>query len=158
MRPRGALTALLVSAALLLGQGGPVARSVTAAFSEEGLRLELAADRAVYRVGEPVELTLAATNSGSAPVTLTAPSSQLYDFAILNDSGAVWRWSRGRMFLTVLTPLTIRPGEVRTFKEKWDQRDQSGRQVGPGDYVVEGLLIGGKEAGLGPERFRITIR
>ena len=131
------------------------------ASAEEGrsaLRLELAADRAVYRAGELVELTLAATNSGSAPVTLTAPSSQLYDFVVLQNSLEVWRWSRGRMFLTVLTPLTIRPGETRRFKEKWDQRDQAGRPVGPGDYVVEGILIGGKETGLNPERLPITIR
>ena len=122
------------------------------------LRLELGADRTVYATGEPVRLTLAVTNAGPAPVTFTAPSSQLYDFTVLKDGTEVWRWSAGRMFLTVLTDLTIQPGETRAFTEAWDQRDQEGRPAGPGEYVIVGILIGGERAGLGPARLSITIR
>jgi len=126
--------------------------------SRPGLRLVLTTDRAVYARGEPVELTLAVTNPGPDPVTLTAPSSQLYDFAVLRDGTEVWRWSAGRMFLTVLTDLTVPPGGTRAFTETWDQRDRDGRPVGPCGYVVVGVLIGGEQVGLGPGRVSITIR
>ncbi len=135
--------------------------SLTTAFAQErqtGLRLVLSADRTVYARGEPVELTLSVTNPGPTPITLTAPSSQRYDFTVLKDGTEVWRWSAGRMFLTVLTDLTIPPGETRAFTETWDQRDQSGRPVSPGEYVVVGVLIGGEPVGLTPKRVRITIR
>lgn len=139
------LSALFVSIALPLE--GPVA-----------LRLELRADRAVYAVGQALQLTLAVTNPGPAPISLAAPSSQLYDFAVLKDGSEVWRWSADKMFLTVLTQFTISPGETRTFTERWDQRDRDGRPVAPGDYEVVGSLIGGEHVGLTPTRLRITIR
>lgn len=122
------------------------------------LRLELRADRTVYSTGEPVRLTFAVTNPGPAPVTFTAPSSQLYDFAVLKGGTEVWRWSAGRMFLTVLTDLTVPPGETRAFTETWDQRDRDGRPVGPGEYVVVGVIVGSEQSGLAPQRLSITIR
>ena len=134
---------------------------VGTAFAGEGpaaLRLDLRADRPIYAVGQPVQLTLAVTNPGLAPISLTAPSSQLYDFAVLRDGSEVWRWSADKMFLTVLTQLTISPGETRTFTERWDQRDRDGRPVDPGHYEVLGILTGGEQVGLVPGRVRITIR
>lgn len=122
------------------------------------LELVLSADRTVYAPGEPVELTLAVANPGSTSLTLTAPSSQRYDFTVLKDAAEIWRWSAGRMFLTVLTDLTIPPGETRAFTEVWDQRDLNGNPVGPGEYLVVGTLIGGQQVGLTPQRLRITIR
>jgi hypothetical protein len=122
------------------------------------LRLELRVNRAVYACGEPIELTLAVTNAGPAPVVLVVPSSQLYDFAVLKNDVEVWRWSAGGMFLTVLTPLQIPPGQTREFTESWDQRDRDGRQVGSGDYLVIGILAGGDRVGLNPQRHQITIR
>jgi len=148
----------ILPAAFLLGCGATAPREPSPAGEGTALRLVLRADRSVYALGAPVTLTLAVTNPGPAPVTLTAPSSQLYDFAVLRDGAEVWRWSAGRMFLAVLTDLTIRPGETRAFTEVWDQRDRDGRPVGPGDYVVVGRLIGGERLGLAPERLRIAIR
>jgi hypothetical protein len=54
--------------------------SATAASAGEGptaLRLELRTDRAVYAVGEPVELTLAATNPGLGAIAVLSPSSPI---------------------------------------------------------------------------------
>lgn len=149
---------ILLLLPLSLGCGAPILAKGSAQERPAGLRLVLSADRTVYARGEPVELTLAVTNPGPTPITLTAPSSQRYDFTVLKDGAAIWRWSAGRMFLTVLTDLTIPPGETRAFTETWDQRDQSGQPVGPGEYVVVGTLIGGERVGLTLQRLRITIR
>jgi hypothetical protein len=140
---------------------GRPTESATAAFAGEGptaLRLELRTDRAVYAVGEPVELTLAATNPGLGAIAVLSPSSQLYDFTVLKEGAEVWRWSAGRMFLAVLTPLTIPPGRTRAFTETWDQRDRNGRPVPPGEYVAVGILIGGKPQEFVSQPRRITIR
>ncbi len=150
-----------LSAALLGCTALPRNGSRVATLSQEGrgaLRLDLRADRAVYAVGEPITLTLAVTNPGADPVTLTAPSSQLYDFIVLREGREIWRWSAGQMFLTVLTPLTIAPGQTRAFTETWDQRDRNGQPVTPGDYVIVGELPGGERIGLTPQEVRITIR
>lgn len=123
-----------------------------------GLRLELRAGRDTYRAGDPVELTLTVTNSTADPVVLTAPSSQLYDFAVIQGGREVWRWSAGRMFMALVTPLEIAPGQARVFTEVWDQRDRDGQPVAPGYYVVQGVLIGGEGVGLSPQRVSIRIR
>lgn len=152
---------ILLVPPLLLGCGRPILAEGSRTTAKEGpppLRLILSTDRSVYARGEPVRLTLAVTNPGPDPVTLTAPSSQLYDFAVLRDGTEVWRWSAGRMFLTVLTDLTIPAGDTRVFAEVWSQRDLNGRPVGPGEYVVVGTLIADRRVGLPPQRLRITIR
>lgn len=152
---------VLVVGALLFSCGTETLRKgdLTTAFARGGsVTLQLHADRAAYALGEPVELTLAVTNPGPAPISLTAPSSQLYDFTVLKEAAEVWRWSADRMFLTVLTPLTIPPGETIAFTESWDQRDRDGRPANPGDYVIVGTLIGGEQVGLTPRHLRITIR
>ncbi len=122
------------------------------------LRLDLQTDHAVYAVGQPVELTLAITNSGPDPISITAPSSQLYDFIVLKEGREVWRWSADKMFLTVVTRLTIFSGETRAFTERWDQRDRDGRLVTPGNYRVVGILVGGEPLGLTARHLAITIR
>ncbi len=126
--------------------------------SPTALRVELRANRAVYARGAPVKLTLAITNVGPDPVSLTAPSSQLYDFTVLKGGAEVWRWSAGHLFAAVLTPLEIPAGQSREFSESWDQRGHDGQPVPPGDFLVVGILIGGPQLGLSPQQLRITIR
>ncbi len=154
---------VLVVPALLLGWGTetlPGASLTTAFAGQESvpLRLDLRTDHPVYAVGEPVELTLGVTNPGPDPISVTAPSSQLYDFIVLKEGREVWRWSLGRLFAAALTQLTIPPGGTRAFSERWDQRDRDGRPVTPGNYVVMGILIDGEQVGLTPRHLPITIR
>lgn len=122
------------------------------------LRLELRSDRAVYTRGQPVELTLAVTNTGRVAVTVTAPTGQRYDFAVLRGEREVWRWSADKLFPAAITETVLAPGERRAFTETWDPRDGSGQPVPAGDYVAVGTLIGGERLGLGPARLPIAIR
>jgi hypothetical protein len=135
------------SQALGLGAAGP-----------GPLQLTLRSDRQDYARGEPAILTLTVRNRGSAPVTVTAPSSQLYDFALSRDGTEVWRWSEGKAFLMMISEWTLPPGGAREFSVRWDQRDREGRPVAPGPYVVEARLIGGEQVSLAPAPISITIR
>lgn len=122
------------------------------------LQLVLRTDGPSYSRTQPVMLTLTVTNTGAAAVSVTAPSSKLYDFSVRRDGAEVWRWSETKMFLAAITEWTLEPGTIRQFSERWNQWDRDGRPAEPGDYVVEGWVIGGERLGLRPERITITIR
>jgi hypothetical protein len=105
------------------------------------LNLELAAGKAAYAVGEPVELTLTLSNRGAEPLVFQFNDGQRYDFVAMREDGTVvWVWSRDKMFIQVLGSLTLAPGESRVYRDRWDQRDNDGAQVPPGRYIVEGVF------------------
>ena len=55
--------------------------------------------------------------------------------------GERWQWSRGKAFTMAFSSIRLNFGEVRRFRVEWDQRDNDGRQVPPGDYRVEAILL-----------------
>jgi len=93
-----------------------------------------------YKPGEPVTISFTLQNPSQRSYTWTFSSSQMYEVRIVNsDDRDVWHWSHGRMFLTVITHLTLGPGESQSWSEVWDQKDDNGVQVPDGYYraVVE---------------------
>lgn len=48
----------------------------------------------------------------------------------------VWRWSSGMTFAEVQGEETYEPGEQLTFTETWDQLDDEGQPVEPGQYLL----------------------
>lgn len=109
------------------------------------LQVEVTTDRPAYTVGAAVTFTFTVTNPSDDPVTITFPSSQIYDIAVTPPAGGapVWRWAQGRTFLTVITTRTIPAGGRLSFTERWDQRNLVGLQVLTGVYAVTGQLAGG---------------
>lgn len=150
------LALLLVACALetrevsRLPAGGPADRP--------SLRLTLSSDRAVYAPGQPVVLTLTLVNLGAGPVSMTTPTSQLYEFAVLQDGRKVWRWSRGKVFPTEITEVLLGPGQTGKYTVSWDRRDQDGRPVAPGAYTAVGVWVGGEQVGLSPLQLPISLR
>lgn len=148
------LLALLVSgvagcrgAGAPAGRNGPSPAATPSGRLLVGLTVEDAAGRrqATFRAREPVVLVLVVQNRGSAPVTLSLPTAQLYDFWIERDGREVWRWSAGRAFATVVTPFELRPGENQVFRESWSQVGADGSQVPAGTYAARGALLTGGE-------------
>lgn len=122
------------------------------------LSLTLRSDRAEYFLGQPVQLELTLTNLGRIPISVSVPTSQLYDFAVLRDGREVWRWSAGRVFPMEVTEIVLAPGQTGSYKAAWDQRDAQGRSVVAGRYVAVGVWLGGQQVGLGPIQLPLTIR
>jgi hypothetical protein len=94
-------------------------------------------DNSSYEQGEPIEMTLRLVNCASRPVTRTFPNAQRYDFSMkILDGDEVWRWSDDMAFAEVLGEETYQPAEQVTFVETWDQLDDEGQQVEPGQYEL----------------------
>jgi hypothetical protein len=94
-------------------------------------------DKLSYEQGEPIDMTLRLVNCASAPITRTFPNAQRYDFAAkISDGDEVWRWSSGMSFAEVQGEKTYQPAEQLTFPETWDQLDNEGQPLEPGQYEL----------------------
>lgn len=116
----------------------------------------VATDRPSYSVGETVRFTLTVRNNSSAPVTVTLPTGQRYDFVVRSSGGGeVWRWSRDRAFTQIFGEQTLAPGQTLTFSDTWDQRDNAGRQAPAGTYTVVGIFTSAPPLESAPASFTI---
>jgi len=141
-----ALAAVLL-AAFACGEGGEEAvpsptssatpaASPTPRFPFEGpIGIDLAVFGTFSEQGEPSQLIV--TVAVRDPMTLYYRTSQRYDLAVIDSQGQeVWRWSRNRAFAQVTEEVPLGANEVRSFSETWDQRDNDGQQVPPGNYRI----------------------
>ncbi|MCE5324101.1 hypothetical protein LLG46_12415 [bacterium] len=89
-----------------------------------------------YAVSAPVEFTFVVRNTTDKPITYTFPSSKQFDLWITLSDREIYTLSKHRVYLQMLTSLTLQPDEVKTFTATWDQKDDKGKAVGPGTYAV----------------------
>lgn len=102
-----------------------------------GLRHVLQANKAVYRRGEDVRLTLSKTNITNDEVTLRYPTNQIIEITVRNESGrVVWRYSEHRRFGQGSRVIVIFEGGTQNIFEVWNQTNDSGRQVPAGTYRI----------------------
>jgi len=94
------------------------------------------------RVGEAVPITLRLTNTSRAPVTAYLQGRPVaFDIIVSRRDGAVvWRRLEGAVVSAVLQVRTLAPGEVLEFSDTWSQQTNLGKSVGPGEYLVTGVL------------------
>jgi len=115
------------------------------------LRYAAAVREEIYPAGTPIDVALTVRNAGPSPVALSFVTAQRVDVVLFDDTcREIWRWSRGRMFAQVLGTLTIAPGSIVTYRIRWDQRDQHGRQVRPGAYEARVVFLGRRSPGAPP--------
>jgi hypothetical protein len=100
----------------------------------ETLEVTLQLDGRVFFLGDPVALSLRVRNPTDAPMTLTWPSAQRYDFVIEDHGRPVWVWSKGRAFAQVLIDHILSPHGEAIFREVW-------RTASPGHYRAQGILM-----------------
>jgi hypothetical protein len=68
---------------------------------------------------DSVRLVLQVTNAQAAPLAVTFPSGQSYDFAVLDGARELWRWSADMGFTQAVRTETLAPGETRSYAETW---------------------------------------
>ena len=108
----------------------------TPGFPFEGpIGIDLTTFGAFFEQGKPIRLAI--TVAVREPMTLYYRTSQRYDLAVINAQGQeVWRWSRDRAFAQVTAEVPLGANEMLSFAETWDQRDNDGQQVPPGNYQI----------------------
>jgi Intracellular proteinase inhibitor len=93
-------------------------------------------------LGEPVPIALRLTNLGRKPVTAYLQGRPVaFDVIVSRRDGTpVWRRLEGAVVPAILQVRSLAPGEVLEFSDTWPQRTNLGAAVGPGEYLVTGVL------------------
>jgi hypothetical protein len=97
---------------------------------------------ASVRVGEAVPITLRLTNADhrAAAVYLQGRPTAFDIVVTRRDGTPVWRRLEGAVVPAVLQVRSLTPGAVLEFHDTWPQRTNLGAAVGPGEYLVTGVL------------------
>ncbi len=102
-----------VDGVLLEIQSLPAPPATPSDFLQPRVRIDLANGDATF--------TLELTNTTSAPLTLSFPTAQEYDFVVREPAGGrvLWVWSATRDFLPEPHEVQLAPGASRTFSAQW---------------------------------------
>lgn len=107
----------------------------------DSMRVEIVAPKEVPN-GRPVPLTLKISNSGKRPIELyLAGRPTAFDLIVKRGDSVVWRRLEGATVSAILGVRTLAPAEAIELNETWDQRDNAGQPVGPGEYTVSGSVL-----------------
>ncbi|MCX8159704.1 MAG: BsuPI-related putative proteinase inhibitor [Candidatus Saccharicenans sp.] len=89
-----------------------------------------------------ITFTLTLRNEGSRSLELVSTTSQIYDLEIYREPGVlVWNWAHDLSFATVITTVTLQPGEQKTYQVTWNIRSNQGDPVPPGTYGARARLV-----------------
>jgi len=100
---------------------------------------QLATDKAVYGIEDPVDLTMTITNTGKEDVKFSYPTTQQYDFIVKSADTEIARWSLGQTFVQGNLDLILAPGKSFKYDTRWLQKDQDNHLVAAGTYQILGL-------------------
>jgi hypothetical protein len=125
--------ALSLTIALVAG-GGPTMAVETEMVGR--LSLFISTDKPVYKVGEPIVLSLRLVNGTQDEVRLEFNDSQRYDFVIRDPAGKeVWRWSRDQFFAQVIGSEIVGPA-----RPQLEFQTRFSGALDQGVYRIEGTL------------------
>jgi hypothetical protein len=95
-------------------------------------------------VGEPVPITLRATNAGDDSIDLYLRGREIaFDITVASETGEiVWRRLEGQTVPAILQIRTLEPGESLELNEVWNQETNAGTPAKPGLYAVKGTFPG----------------
>ncbi|MDQ3995888.1 MAG: BsuPI-related putative proteinase inhibitor [Gemmatimonadota bacterium] len=113
-----------------------------AAMPAQSLRLEIDVPPRVT-AGEPVPITLRATNHGDALLELYLMGrSVTFDVSVADSGGkVVWRRLEGEVVPAILQVRILAPGDSLELEHVWNQQSKDGQAVDPGSYTVTGTIL-----------------
>lgn len=106
------------------------------------MRAPTGAERSSFDFGENIVFELTITNRSGGAQTLTLPTNQIFDFAVLSTGNQPprWRWSFNRTFTPTVTSLTFSSHQAITYPYIWNGVLEDGTQITAGTYEVRGTL------------------
>jgi Intracellular proteinase inhibitor len=106
----------------------------------DSMRVEIVVPPRVA-VGEPVPIAIRIANTADRPIELHLQGRTVsFDLIVRKGDMVVWRRLRGQSVPAILQLRMLAPGEVMELKDTWEQQDDAGRRVGPGEYSVSGEI------------------
>jgi hypothetical protein len=91
--------------------------------------------------GAPVPITIRIGNTTARPIELHLQGrTVVFDLIVSRGDAVVWRRLEGESVTAILQLRMLAPGEVLELKDTWQQKDGTGRPVGPGEYSVTGVV------------------
>lgn len=113
-----------------------------------GLSQGVRAASPVYDIGEPISLQFDVRNTSSSTMFINFRTGKQFDIWITQGDGELFRASKGMVYAQSPSSVFLRPGETRTFRAQWNQREMNTtKQVGPGVYLIYAqLAVSGKNA------------
>jgi hypothetical protein len=100
----------------------------------------LKADKPSYELGSKIRFEYAVRNDSNQAIVYSFPTAKQFDIWVMCDGKECFRLSKRMFYAQMLTSLALRPGEIKTYCGEWDQKDASGKQIGPGTYTVYAQL------------------
>lgn len=108
--------------------------------AQQNVTQGLRTDKPSYGLGETVGFEYAIRNDTNQALRYSFTSGKQFDLWVLCDGGECYRLSKHMFYSQALTSLTLGPGDTKTYRAGWDQKDNSGKQVGPGTFTVYAQL------------------
>ncbi|EDL62769.1 BsuPI-related putative proteinase inhibitor [Bacillus sp. SG-1] len=91
---------------------------------------------------ENAELLFQVFNNTPEKMTLEFSSSKFFDFEVMDKEGnKVFRYSDNKAFLQAIQHVTLKRGETKVWRDKWDYTTTEGKRVPPGEYIVKAYLM-----------------
>lgn len=140
--PWGASSRILLILATLAGcaPNGAVSREEPVGGEAAVPLTRLATTLQAESNGDSVRFSLRVTNATDAPLPLTFPTGQSFDFVVEREGREVWRWSEDMMFTQAIREETLAPGETRSYSATWEPPAGIG-----GRLTVRGFLTAQQE-------------
>jgi len=106
-----------------------------------------------------VPLLFTVANTGKVSLTLQLLGrTPAADFRVSDLRGrTVWSRLRGQTLLGALRLFPLGGGKHLSFRQVWDQRDDTGTRVSPGDYLIRGVLMTDDAQGLASPPMKLRI-
>ncbi len=128
------------------------AAGLTATAKPLDLAVILTTDKTTYAAGQPVKITLTATNKSHSTADLLFGSGQSYDIFVTDRSGkTVWRWSKGMVFTMAVRNVSLPAGQSLKFSAIW-------KPARPGKYLIRGRLTSARPFNSAPQAITVHHR
>ena len=111
---------------------------------QDGIEYYIQTNKAIYDLGENVEMLYRVTNFRQESVTFWFGHDPVYQFKVQDEGSVIW--SAPSAWLQVVTNFTLTPGEYREFPDDftppyiWNMRNNQGQLVDLGSYEIIGRL------------------
>jgi len=102
----------------------------------DGIEYYIQTDKAVYNLGESVEMLYRVTNLGEEDVTIHFDDQVQHYFTVKQDEYLIW--DAPKMGQPALSIVVLPPGGDKEYTETWDMLGNQGVLIMPGNYEVTG--------------------